>query len=231
MKSGNPPRRTRDPAGSQRALLSAATKHFSAHGLKGARIDEIAKTAGVNKQLVYHYFGSKDELYLKVLEDVYENFRAIDQELKLSNSEPVAALRRLIASTVGKMLRQQQFPALVIDENFHRARHVRKSARLKKLHREMLDVISELLKRGQAHAGFRSDVDALQLYTTIASLASYYVTNRHTMEAIFGDRFRNLRKEAVIAAHVEELVLRFLVAPTEADKMAYCASSRNPAST
>ena len=55
--------RRRDPVATKAALLHAAVVEFAAKGLAGARIDEIAQRAGVNKQLVYHYFGSKEEIY------------------------------------------------------------------------------------------------------------------------------------------------------------------------
>ena len=62
----------RNPQVTRRKLLMAARREFAASGLAGARVDEIAARAGVNKQLVYHYFGDKDALYLAVLEWVYE---------------------------------------------------------------------------------------------------------------------------------------------------------------
>ena len=74
--TGKTPQR-RDPAATRKKLLTAARREFASHGLAGARVDEIAARAGVNKQLVYHYFGDKDALYLAVLEWVYEEIREI----------------------------------------------------------------------------------------------------------------------------------------------------------
>ena len=69
--NGKKPKR-RNPEATRRKLLAAARREFANSGLAGARVDEIATRAGVNKQLVYHYFGDKDALYLAVLEWVYE---------------------------------------------------------------------------------------------------------------------------------------------------------------
>src|SRR2546430_16990422 len=66
--------RRRDPAATRRKLLTAARREFASRGLAGARVDDIAARAGVNKQLVYHYFGDKDALYLAVLEWVTRKF-------------------------------------------------------------------------------------------------------------------------------------------------------------
>ena len=52
----------RDPVATRKKLLVAARREFAQSGLAGARVDEIAARAGVNKQLVYHYFGDKDAL-------------------------------------------------------------------------------------------------------------------------------------------------------------------------
>jgi AcrR family transcriptional regulator len=61
-------RRPRDSAATKQLLLEAATDEFSEHGLAGARIDRIAERAGVNKRLLYVYFGDKDRLFDIVVE-------------------------------------------------------------------------------------------------------------------------------------------------------------------
>jgi len=72
--AGTPP-----PRG--RKLLTAARREFAQSGLAGARVDEIAARAGVNKQLVYHYFGDKDAPISPSLNGVYEEIRAKERRL------------------------------------------------------------------------------------------------------------------------------------------------------
>lgn len=55
--------RPRDAQATKERLLAAAIEEFSAHGLAGARIDDIAARAGANKRLIYAYFGGKDDLF------------------------------------------------------------------------------------------------------------------------------------------------------------------------
>jgi AcrR family transcriptional regulator len=62
------PTATRDAEATRARLLAAATDEFAEHGVAGARVDRIAAAAGVNKQLIYAYFGSKDALFNTVLE-------------------------------------------------------------------------------------------------------------------------------------------------------------------
>jgi TetR/AcrR family transcriptional regulator len=61
--------------GARERILEAATEQFAAKGLAGARVDEIARGARVNKQLVYYYFGGKLELYNQVLGQMVEESR------------------------------------------------------------------------------------------------------------------------------------------------------------
>src|ERR1700743_4027097 len=93
--NGKPPQR-RNPAATRQKLLAAARREFAASGLAGARVDEIAARAGVNKQLVYHYFGDKDALYLAVLEWVFEEIRAQERELNLEGVPPERPIRQRI---------------------------------------------------------------------------------------------------------------------------------------
>src|ERR1700744_6767181 len=93
--NGKTPQR-RDPAATRKKLLTAARREFAQSGLAGARVDEIAARAGVNKQLVYHYFGDKDALYLAVLEWVYEEIRTQERKLNLEGLPPEQGIQKLI---------------------------------------------------------------------------------------------------------------------------------------
>ena len=57
----------RDAAATQQRIIEAATDEFAAHGISGARVDEIAARAGVNKRMLYYYFGSKEQLFREIL--------------------------------------------------------------------------------------------------------------------------------------------------------------------
>jgi len=84
-------------------LLKAARAAFAEGGLEGARVDDIARRAGINKQLVYHYFGSKDALYTAVIEEVYHEIREQEAALALGSvpRRVVLAVGRQGVATVG----------------------------------------------------------------------------------------------------------------------------------
>src|SRR5580698_8193459 len=69
--AATPPKKTtpppRNPGRSRERILSAALKEFAAKGFAGARVDVIARRANINKRMLYHYFGDKEELFKAVL--------------------------------------------------------------------------------------------------------------------------------------------------------------------
>src|ERR1700754_2751481 len=143
-RNGKTPQR-RDPAGTRQKLLSAARHEFARSGLAGARVDEIAARAGVNKQLVYHYFGDKDALYLAVLEWVYEEIRIQERKLELEGLPPESAIRTLIEASFDNLADHPDFIMLLNDENRGGAKHVRKSRRLEAMHSPLVSVVSKIL--------------------------------------------------------------------------------------
>jgi AcrR family transcriptional regulator len=58
---------TRNPERTQQRIFEAAFKEFAAKGFAGARVDVIARRAGINKRMLYHYFGDKEGLFREVL--------------------------------------------------------------------------------------------------------------------------------------------------------------------
>src|ERR1700755_777098 len=149
------PKRQANGKTPQRRKLAAARREFAASGLAGARVDEIAARAGVNKQLVYHYFGDKDALYLAVLEWVYEEIREQERKLNLEGLPPEQAIRKLVASSFDHLAAHPDFIVLLNDENRGGARHVRGSAHLEAMHSPLVKSVSQILHEGVRSGVFR----------------------------------------------------------------------------
>jgi AcrR family transcriptional regulator len=178
--------RPRDAQATRKRVLNAATVEFARHGLAGARVDAIALRAKANKQLLYHYFGSKQGLYLAVLEQAYGGIREAERELDLESLDPLAALRTLVTFTWEYYLRHPEFLALVNNENLCKAEHLPKSDVLRGMHEAFRARLAEILARGARTGIFRRGVDADQLNLTIAAIGYYYLTNRYTNSIIYG---------------------------------------------
>ena len=202
---------TRDPEKSRANILQAARTEFARSGLGGARVDQIAKMAGINKRMLYHYFGNKDDLFCAVLEANYAHKRDSEKALELEQEEPVEAIRKLIALTWDYYLQYPEFLTLLNSANLHQAKHLKKSTEIRKMHTPFVSMIKGVLDKGVSQKLFKKNVDPAQLYISIAGLSYFYLSNQYTLSAIFG---RNLlapaaRKERL--AHMTDVVLSYLV--------------------
>jgi AcrR family transcriptional regulator len=207
------PRRSptpRDPERTRSTILRAATAEFAGKGLDGARVDTIARRSGVNKRMIYHYFGDKNGLYLAVLEKSYTAIRSAEFELRLTDQDPVEGMRALVQFTWKYFIAHPEFLSLLATENLHRAASLKTLPRIRELHSPLIGMISELLERGAERKLFRAGVDPMQLYISIAALGFFYLSNRFTLSTIFG---RDLREPGALVereAHVVEVVLGYL---------------------
>lgn len=183
---GAPAATKRDASSARAALIAAAVAEFSRKGFAGARVDEIAVSAGVNKQLVYHYFDSKQGLYLVALEAVYAEIREKEQKLSLGALEPLDAMAQLVGFSFDYLAEHPEFIALLTDENRNQGSHILASERLQKMHSPFIEMLEATLERGVAQGVFRKDFDAINLYISIAGISYFFFSNNHTLSAIFG---------------------------------------------
>lgn len=209
--------KTGEDNASRKTLLEVAKKEFARHGLHGSRVDEIARAAKINKQLIYYYFGAKENLYLEALEDVYRDIREHEHALELSALDPIPAMEKLVGFTFDYVMENREFVLLVTNENLMEAKHLKQSKVIKATHSPIVDLIAETLARGEKLGVFRSGIDPVQLYISMAGLCFFYSSNIHTLGILFD---RNLRDPEVVAqrrAHVIDMVMSYLRKPGEAE--------------
>jgi AcrR family transcriptional regulator len=202
----------RDPERTRAAILQAATEEFTSKGLTGARVDHIARKSGVNKRMIYYYYGDKDGLYLAVLEATYSAIRHAEIGLHLGDRNPVEGMRELIRFTWDYFIEHPEFLSLLANENMHEARFLKQSRKIRDLHSPLVGMITSLLQRGEKDGVFKPGIDPVQLYISIASLGFFYMSNRHTLSTIFG---RDLGAPAALQTrgdHIADVVLGYLKA-------------------
>lgn len=201
---------TRDPKRSRRAILKAATDEFVAHGFSGASVNEIAAQAAINKRMLYHYFGNKEELFLAVLEAAYERIRTGERTLELDHLEPMQAIERLVRFSYDHFFEHPDFLVLLNIENMYQAQHLKKSAKVQRMHSPLVAQIQDVLLRGQADDVLRKDVDPVELYITIASLCFFHLSNRHTLSVIFNQELATPERLDRRREHVVSVITGFL---------------------
>jgi AcrR family transcriptional regulator len=212
-EAAKPPRRSRAQAREEAidAILDVATDEFVEKGLAGARIDEIAGKA--TKRKIYYYFGSKDELYRAVLERAYRRVRSSESEVDIESGSAADALRRLIEHDVHYHSQHPELVRLVMNENIHRAEHLKQIKGLPDWNRGVIDLLARIVARGRADGTFPRDIDPIDLHLNMTALAFYFVSNQFTFSHNFDI---DMASEAAVerrAAQVGDILVAWVCRP------------------
>src|SRR6202140_1802494 len=167
-------------------ILEAAKAEFAAHGLAGARVDRIAAKAGANKRMLYYHVGNKEDLYLAVLEGAYEKIRVEERGLDLEHLDPPRAIERLIDFTWNYFIRNPEFLALLNTENLAKARHLKRSTKVKSIHFPFVEMIRTVVRRGVEGGAFSVGSAPVQPYIPIAALCFFYLSHGAALGVILG---------------------------------------------
>ena len=203
--------RQRDADRSQGTILAAARHEFAEYGLGGARMDRIAERANLNKRLIYYYFADKEALFQAVLEQAYRDIREQERNLNLLDVAPAEALRRLVEFTWNYYLAHPEFLTLLNSANLHRARHLQGSKQAREMNSPLIEMLAEILERGRKDGSFRGGVDPLQLYVSIAGLSYFYLSNNHTLSAIFGRDLMTAKARHERLTHMCDVILGYVL--------------------
>ena len=179
------PRRGHDPDRTREDILKVATEEFASAGFSGARVDVIAERTRASKRMIYYYFGSKEGLYLAVLEKAYGELRAAETSLEVAHDAPLDALKRIIELTFDYQEAHPEFVRLVNTENINNGRYIERSEAIRSLNISIIDVLTSILERGQKQGLFRSGVDPVDVHMLISAFCFFRVSNRYTFGIVF----------------------------------------------
>ncbi|THU05007.1 TetR/AcrR family transcriptional regulator [Lampropedia puyangensis] len=200
----------RDAERSRNTILVAAKQEFALAGFDGARIDRIAERAALNKRLIYYYFTDKEALFQAVLEEAYADIRQAEQALELASMQPPQAIAKLVEFTWHYYLANPEFLSILNSANLHKGRHLEEEGRVKRLNSPLMQLLREVLHKGQQQGAFRADADPIQLYITIAGMAYFYLANNYTLSAVFGADLSTTHAQDERLVHMCDVVLGYL---------------------
>jgi AcrR family transcriptional regulator len=209
--SGSP--RAPDPEATRRNILEVASREFALNGLSGARIDDIAARTRSSKRMIYYYFGDKEGLYLRALEEAYRQVREGEAQLDIAGLPPVAALTRLVEFTFEHHHQHEEFIRMVMIENIHHGQYLNQSEAIRTLNVTAIDHISKIYQRGVEEGFFRAGLDPVELHWQVSALCFFNVSNRATFSMIFGRDFGAPEQLARLKQNTVEMMLRFVAAP------------------
>lgn len=194
-------------------ILSAATKVFARYGYEGGSVEKISRLAKSYDRMIYYYYGSKEGLFIAVLEGIYRRMDEAEASVAPDPSDPVEALKSVIRFKLDYYRRNPDFVNLLNTENLHKGRHVSKSDRRGEYSSHAVEIIERILASGMAQGLFRPGLNARDVFLLIASPAYFYTSNRYTLSAFLGEELDT--PEAV--RHWESFVIDSVLRTVRAD--------------
>lgn len=230
-KAGKRLRRT--AALSKQQIVTAAITEFASKGLDGARVDEIARRSGINKNLLYHHIGNKDRLFTAALEATYSTIRERQRDFVARQMDPETGIRQLVHLLMSIWVEHPEYGKLLASENFHGGKHVKRSKLIGEMYQQLVAALSDLLRRGVAKGIFRVGIDPIDLYISISSLSAYYVAHQHTLNALFHIDVMNPRRLEQRESHILDMILRYVrlnpdARPNATDRVPQATTQRTP---
>lgn len=175
----------RDPERTRARLLKIAIRLFAARGFHGVAVDEVVAAAAVNKRMVYHYFESKEGLYLAALEEVFGRLGGFELDAVNTSAPPDEKLRRLLEANFVFLDANPEFVRMLLWENLDEGRHLSASrGRLDK--NPFMERFAAIVREGVEAGIFRAPHDERHLLVNFIGLCFVYYSNRHSLAASLG---------------------------------------------
>ena len=206
--------RARNAEQTKQAILRAAISEFAHETVAGARIDEIARTARVNKALLYYYFRDKEQLYGAVLDNIFSQLLsrvipALDSELP-----PGEKIRQYIGAYFDAVASVPQVPRILQQEMMRTGRdgspHIKRIARA--YIRPLAMRVRTVLIQGIENGEFRR-VDPQHTALSMVGMVVFYFTAAPMLRAVF--QYEPLAEESI--AERKAAVLDFITHALFAD--------------
>ncbi|MGH8416902.1 MAG: TetR/AcrR family transcriptional regulator [Pseudomonas sp.] len=194
-------------------ILAAARQAFSDKGLAGARIEDIAQDAGVTKQLIHHYYGTKEGLFVAVLDEASDSIMSELLGLEVDSLEPTQALRRVLNHFFDQYTQDPLMGSLALEGiRYHDAHHTPRNHFLEQAPR-LVHKLDGILARGAETGVFRQGLDPRLFLATAALVTTGWFTNRYSTAALTG--LDTYSEEGLRAwrTHSADFVLASIAAP------------------
>jgi AcrR family transcriptional regulator len=161
-------------------IIEAATAEISLKGIDGARIEKIGRDAGVTKQLVYHYFKTKDELYRAVLESVSRDLKLLANIHDYKTLAPEDAIALMVKTIFSEFVRNPNYTTFALDQTLHDGEHITRGSHFVPNMRIFIsDVVAGVLARGERQGVFKSGLNPHTTFWMIFNLSAGCFLNRN----------------------------------------------------
>ncbi|MBY4693145.1 TetR family transcriptional regulator [Burkholderia latens] len=205
-------------------ILRAATKVFARYGYEGGSVERISRLAKSYDRMIYYYYGSKEGLFVAVLEGIYRRMDEAELKMAPDPSDPVEALKTVVRFKLDYYWRNPDFITLLNTENLHQGKHLSRLERRGEYSSHAVRTVARILDSGVEQGLFRTDLNPRDVFLLIISAAYFYTSNRHTLSAFLGEDLTAPEAVRRWEAFVIDSVLRVVRKDATADARA-CAGA------
>lgn len=187
--------------GTRQKIVAAAIDEFARHGIDGARIDRVAKSAKVNKAMIYYHFDSKDNLYLEVVTSFFKNIRQQAEETVLPSETLEEALSALASLHENMFTTNEHVRPMILRELANPRPEVLEAIAAIFSSAGIPQKIAALLADGMSEGTYRQ-IDPHQAIVAFASMSLYY-----HMTAPFINRLLSIDNPVQFAAERQKAIV------------------------
>ena len=206
--------RKRNPELSRQTILAAAEVEFAEKGFFGARVDEIADSAQINKRMIYAYFGDKEGLYKQVLFHVYARMEKEEQRLVTEKYKGAELIRQIIATYFRFLQENPSFVHILMWENLNRGRYL-KELESDRISRSTIRYFVDSLEEGKMAGVFRKDVDAWHTVLSLITVCFANFSNQYTLSKLFGKDLSDPKLLAQREQYTVDMMIAYLCEKNE----------------
>ena len=202
--------RRRKPAEDSRdRVLRAAAAEFAARGYAGANVDRIARSARLNKAMIYYHFGSKAALYRAIIADMFGAVEARVREVATTAASPDAKLRAFVDTIAAEAEARPHFPPIWLREVAEGGPHVDTSTL--RYARGVIETLAAIIDEGCA-AGMFVPVNPVLAHGGIIAPLMFFIAIgrlRGKLERAGVRGVEELSRD-VIVTHIQRVALAIL---------------------
>lgn len=200
-------------AGTAEAILDAAERLFAAQGFAATTIKQIGAAAGQNPALIYYYFGSKEELYRRLLQRLFSTIAARGTATLAESPSPPAAVRALMGVQSQVLSEHPSVPRLLARELAdYGAAHAQEG--ITQVATTAFARLLAFIQEGQRTGIFRGDMDPRFAAISAISLIPYFHIFKPAAGILLGgDGEPTQEQMEAYARHAADFVLAALAAP------------------
>lgn len=194
-----------------RQIIKSARHEFAENGLEKTNVQKIAERAGVTKQLVYHYYQSKEQLFACVLDESSDDAMSTMTALELDHIRPTEALRLMLSHMFDLYQDDPELASLATEGiRFHDS-HTTPRNRFVDLGPTLTQKMRSIIERGIGTGEFETRLNPDLIFATASLMVSGAFTNRYVIETLGGLDTRQLANMNTWREFTVDLILAAIV--------------------